>query len=110
MIQLADKGSCVVVWDRIDYLLEAEKHLTDSNTYNKVKFGDNELFKLVEESKIVFKRHLPKKRISPEECKYFLYSFKKLTVLGKLYFLPKIHKRLYDVTGGPIIFNCSTPT
>ena len=31
--------------------------------------------------------------------------------LGKLYFLPKIHKRLsVAVTGRPAIFNCGTPT
>ena len=38
----------MVVWDRKDYLLEAEKHLSDLNTYNEVKFVDNELVKLVE--------------------------------------------------------------
>lgn len=35
--------------DRTDYLLEAEKHLNDSNTYKEVKFGDNKLLKLVKE-------------------------------------------------------------
>ena len=32
VIKPADKGSCVVVWDRTDYLLEVGKHLSDSNT------------------------------------------------------------------------------
>ena len=31
IIKLANKGSCVVIWDRTEYLLEAEKHLIDSN-------------------------------------------------------------------------------
>ena len=32
VIKPADKTSCVVVWDRTDYLVEAEKHLSDSST------------------------------------------------------------------------------
>ena len=32
VIKPADKGFCVVVWDRADYLLEVGKHLSDSNT------------------------------------------------------------------------------
>ena len=86
-IKPADKGSCVVVQDRIDYLLEAEKHLSDLSMYKKVKFGDKELFKLVEESNKMFGRLLSKKCILPEECKFFLYNFKKVTNLGKLYFV-----------------------
>ena len=108
VIKPADKGSCVVVWDRTDYLLEAEKHLSDSSTYKEVKFGDKELLKLVEESNKMFKRLLSKKCILPEESKYFSYNFKKVTNLGKLYFLPKIHKRLYNVPGRPVISNWYT--
>ena len=36
VIKSVDRGSCVVVWDRKDNLLEAKKHLNDSNTYNEV--------------------------------------------------------------------------
>ena len=43
VIKSANKGCCVIVWDRTDYLLEAEKHLCDSITYKEIKFGDNEL-------------------------------------------------------------------
>ena len=42
--------------------------------------------------------------------KYFMHEYKKVTNLGKLYLLPNIHKRLYDVPGRPAISNCSTPT
>ena len=79
------KGSGVVVWDRTDYLLGMEKHLSDSNTYKEVKFGDNELVKLVDESNRMFKK-LFSKCFSREECKYFPYSSKKSTNLEKLYF------------------------
>ena len=50
IIKPADNGSCVVVWDRADYLAEAENHLSDSRTYKEVKFGEEELVKLVEQS------------------------------------------------------------
>ena len=41
---------------------------------------------------------------------YFLFEFKNTSCLGKLYLLPKIHKRLSNVPGRPVISNCGTPT
>ena len=35
----ADKGSTVVVWDCNDYILEAEKQLSDANVYKDVSFN-----------------------------------------------------------------------
>ena len=49
------------------------------------------------------------KCISPEECKYFSYSFKNSTNLEKLSFALNTQK-LYDVLGRPVISNCGTPT
>ena len=34
VIKKAGKGSCVVIWDRLDYIMEAEKQLSDK-TVNK---------------------------------------------------------------------------
>ena len=33
ILKPADKGSCVVLWDRVDYLAEAEKQLQDVDIY-----------------------------------------------------------------------------
>ena len=42
--------------------------------------------------------------------KYFTYEYKRACNLGKLYLLPKSHKRLFNVHGRPVISNCGTPT
>ena len=41
VIKKADKGSCVVVWDRNAYIGEAEKQLSDENIYKDINFKDN---------------------------------------------------------------------
>ena len=110
VIKGADKGSSVVIWDREDYLQEASKQLRDTNIYEDVNFNENILSGLVERSNKIFSRLCSRKLISEKELKYFTYSFKKATNLGKLYFLPKIHKRLSSVPGRPVISNCGTPT
>ena len=111
MIKPADKGSCVVVWDREDYLAEGYKQLNDESIYVDIKHStDKTLSDLIEKSNKFFKRLNRKKIISEKELKYFSYSFKNASCLGKMYLLPKIHKRLYNVPGHPIISNCGTPT
>ena len=99
VIKPADKGSFVAVWDKLDYLAEAENHLKDYHTYQDVKFADDNLVKLVEKSNQMFQKLLSKQNISSKEFKYFSYNYKKLTNLAKLHLLPKIHKRLESVPG-----------
>ena len=43
-----------VIWDRADYILEAEKHLNGKYVYKEVKFNENILTGLVEKSKKIF--------------------------------------------------------
>ena len=50
VIKKADKGSCVVAWDRNDYLLEAERQLSDTEVSNT----ENILSKLSETSNRMF--------------------------------------------------------
>ena len=110
VIKKADKGSCVVVCDRDDYLSDAEKQLCDKAIYKDGSFNVKILSDLVACSNKIFKSIERKGAISEKEMKYFLYDYKTATNLGKLYFLPKIHKKLFNVTGRPIISNCGTPT
>ena len=111
IINLADKCSCVVVWDREDYLATEYKQLCDTSTcFEFKKYNDQLLSQLTERSNKCFKRLYNKKLISEEELKYFSYNFKNTRCLGKMYLLPKIHKRLNNVPGVPVISNCGTPT
>ena len=34
--RIVDKGSCIIVWDRADFLREAEKQLSEKNVYQEV--------------------------------------------------------------------------
>ena len=110
VIKKADKGFCVVVRDRLDYLMEAEKQLKDRKVYQEVRFSENILTDLVEKNNTMFKNLRRKRAILEKELKYFSFEYKKATNLGKLYLLPKIHNRLKNVPGGPVISNCGTPT
>ena len=48
VIKRADKGPCVVVWDRKDYLLEAEIQLSGTKVYRDVSNTEDSLRKLSE--------------------------------------------------------------
>ena len=50
VIQRADKDSCVVIWNRNDYLLEADKQLKDKKFYRDVEYNINSLKDLAETS------------------------------------------------------------
>ena len=105
-IKKADKGSCESVWNREDYIAESRKQLNDENVYKSVKFKDKILQDLAEKSNGTFKGLKLKGKITEKQAT----KHKQATNLGKTYLLPKIHKRLYDVPGRPVISNCGTPT
>ena len=110
VIKKADKGSTAVVWDRNDYVLEAEKQISDANICKDVSFNEKNLQELVGESNQLFQNLKSKGKISDKRLKYFTYEYKKVSNLRKLYLLSKIHKRLHNVPGRPVILNCGTPT
>ena len=110
VIKKADKSSCVVVWDRNDYIAESEKQLSDETIYKDINFKDKILQELADNSNKLFRNLKTKGSITEKELKYFPIEFKKATNLGKLYLLPKIHKCLENVPGRPVISNCGTPT
>ena len=100
VIKGADKGSAVVVWDREDYIKEAENQLGDTKSYEEVPNDAKPLM-------IIILSTLENIRKCGDICtdtlKYFLIKDAKF---ARLYLLPKIHKRLYNVPGRPVILNC----
>ena len=105
VIKEVDKGSAVVVWDREDYLAEAEKQLDDKNVYKKVtKEVEDSLEKTITE---VLGKVRKRGDISDSTLDYFLVNNSKL---GRFYLLPKIHKRLHKIPGRPVISNSSNYT
>ena len=110
VIKKVDKGSCVVVWDREDYIAEAERQLGDVTVYEDVTFKEKVLQDLAETSNTLFRNLKSNGGITEKQLKYFTIDLKKTTNLGKLYLLPKIHKRLFEVPGRPVISNCGSPT
>ena len=48
--------------------------------------------------------------LAEKQMKYFTYELEKPTNFGKLYLLPKVHKRIHNVPGRPVISNCERPT
>ena len=73
MIKRADKGSCVVIWDRNDYVKEAEIQLSNQNVYKSVEFKDKILSELVEKSNHFFKSLKARGIISEKELQHFTY-------------------------------------
>ena len=110
IIKPADKGSALVVWDRQDYLKEAERQLSDSSIYKEVKVTEKDLVDLVDKSNKIFVDLERRNIIQEKEKNYFKFNFKKATNVGKFYLLPKIHKSLSKVPGRPVISNCGMPT
>ena len=74
------------------------------------RYNKNTLSRLVDSSKKYFKKLNSSSCIPYKEIKYFTYEHKKECNLRKCYLLPKIHKRLFNVPGRPVISNCGTPT
>ena len=100
----------VVGRDRNDYVLEAEKQLSNPSVYRDVSDSENILPKLSEASNKMFSSLRRKVFITEKQLKYFTYDYKKVTNFGKLYLLTKINNQLFDLPGRPVISTCGTPT
>ena len=100
IIKQTDKGSGVVVWDREDYLKEAEKQLGHKEMYEKL--SSDPVSPLISFAKGCLSRVKNRGDIPNETLEYVFINKPKL---GRFYLLPKIHKRLHNVPGRPVISN-----
>ena len=73
IIKPAGKGSAVVVWDRQDYLKEAERQLSDSSIYKEVKVTEKDLVDLVDKSNKIFVDLERRNIIQEKEKNYFKF-------------------------------------
>ena len=99
IIKGADKGAAVIVWDREDYLKEASK-LEDKEVYLEVPNDWSALVSTIFKS---LEKIRKRGDLSQDTLNYFLVKDPKF---ARFYLLPKVHKRLYDVPGRPVISNC----
>lgn len=103
IIKRADKGGAIVVMNRLDYIEEANRQLTDSTFYTKIQL----------EQVATMNKNI-------EQCLKNLYKTKKITKdmfeymrcptpsAGRFYLLPKIHKP--NNPGRPIVSSNGTVT
>ena len=97
MVKSADKGSAAVVWDREDYIKEAEKQLGDEEVYEEVSNDAAPLLKTINEIITKIRKRGDLKR------DYLDYFIMKDPKFSRFYLLTKIHKRLHDVPGRSVI-------
>ena len=105
VIKPADKGGATVIWDRSDYIKEGMRQLSDANFYNHT---DTDLSKQhYEQIKLKIDDMVEKNEID-ESCASFLSNPKYRT--SNFYMLPKIHKKLDNPPGRPIVSGNGCPT
>ena len=100
VIKSADKGSAVVIWNRDDYIKEAEKQLGDKEIYEEVCNDPEPLTSTIHDA---IEKIRKRGDLNADTIKYFMVKDPKF---ASFYLLPKIHKRLHDVPGRPVISNC----
>ena len=105
VIKEADKGSGVAVWDREDYISEANRQLEDRQVYEEIEVDPT-----VNLGKTINSRLNELREEDPGLEEVTDYLPVKDSRLGRFYLLPKIHKGLSSVKGRPVISNCGTVT
>ena len=96
----ADKGPVVVVWDRDDYIKEAKNQLGDRGIYEEVCNDPGPLISTIHEA---IEKICKRSDFDADTIKCFMVKDPKS---ARFYLLQKIHKRLHDVPGRPVISNC----
>ena len=94
----------VVVWDREHYIIEAEKQLGDEEVYEEVSndSAPQKDHKTRKNINVVIAKIRKRGDLKRDNLDYFIM---KDTKFARFYLLPKIHKRLHNVPGRPVISN-----
>ena len=89
----------VVIWEREDYLKEAEEQLSCKEMYEAVTDDPSYLINVLHRT---LEKTQKKDDIDTNTLKYFDVEE---TKFGRFYLLPKIHKRLHSGPGKPVTSN-----
>jgi hypothetical protein len=105
VIKIADKGAATVIQDRIDYLKEGYKQLSDDKAYKILDKDPTEDFRreinnLIEE---IYQSGEIDERVRD-------YLIEPTSKAARLYFLPKIHKGISPPPGRPVVSGNGCPT
>ena len=87
VIKSADKDSPVVVWDKDDYIKNAEKQLGDKDIYNKVCNDSGPLISTIHKT---IKKNRKRGDLGADTIKYFMVKNPKF---ARIYLFPKLHIR-----------------
>jgi hypothetical protein len=105
IIKPADKGSAVVIMDRIDYLKEGYKQLGNDRFYKKLDHNPTEKHRVEVQNMV---EDMYQNGEIDETVKNYLTDITCRT--SELYLLPKIHKGVTPPPGRPIISANGCPT
>ena len=70
-IKKVDKGSCVAVWERSDYVMEADKQLNDTKVHKNISDSKDLILKLTKKSNKIFESLKRRGFISEKQLKYY---------------------------------------
>lgn len=105
MILPADKGSTTVVMDKVDYMNEVERQLSDSTTYKKLDHDPTTEFN--EELKSILLHHAKHQDLSTSTQ---ILLVNDNPTPPQFYVLPKIHKNVTPPPGRPIVASNNSVT
>ncbi len=105
-IKPADKGTCIVIQDTKQYLLEGLKELEDRSTYVELD-ADTSLDTARQANELIKDCHLNKKLLSVFEKNHYTTDIKDVRA-QRLYWLRTVHKNPHQLR--PIVSCCSGPT
>ena len=96
------------MWDRSDYVKEAENQLIDTKVYKDISRKDL-IPELTEKSNKIFESLKRRGFISENNGNFSLLNLRKL-VAWENFILPKIERKMFNVLGRAVISNCGTTT
>ncbi|PIO37882.1 hypothetical protein AB205_0152490 [Aquarana catesbeiana] len=105
IIKPADKGGGIILQNKIDYIIEAERLLSDHTTYTKLSKDPTNEF--TSEAELLISTALGDNIISKTESLFFRKQFYSIPYF---YHLPKIHKNQHNPPGRPTVASMDSIT